>query len=498
MGLLVRSQFSAVAWIALSGLGHAQQAATDRFITQPNRLVPRVEQPAASVTQPVPVTHPQAQETNRRLTLEPPAAAPSLIQSPAHSASGEQLRWRSRSDFPASLKVTNSGPLELNNPNFMPAAPHTFVPADSLPRASSNTQFELAAAAPSAAAPVTVSPNPVEQPLSGEPEPAPRKILASLVSSQIMDSRPGTEAGTRAVAPVDGPPGWQAIGEKLSQQIDLCQQLLNRKAYYSAREEAETAMLYLVRVLDLMSNNYRSEPAWHAAGLAMQEAEDFSTMQRLTSDSDFLRRIILSHQTPVLKDVDATELAPLTAAQHYRQYAEFKMTEAAQGHPWAAEVIYALGRTYQAQADAATDETQHSLRWRAVTLYRGARHIAPANAVAANQLGYVLLQMDRPLDAREAVVTSLHATPSLAAYENLVEASRRLGDTSTAHWAASQAMALRAAQPQHSPIPAVVEVDPRTFAAISPYTIGPNPNPHTSATQPYRAANASTSPTPIR
>jgi tetratricopeptide (TPR) repeat protein len=300
------------------------------------------------------------------------------------------------------------------------------------------------------------------------------------------------------VEPVDGPPGWQAIGEKLSQQIDHCQQLLNRKAYYSAREEAETAMLYLVRVLDLMSNSYRSEPAWHAAGLAMQEAEDFSNMQRLTSDSDFLRRIILSHQTPVLKDVDATELAPLTAAQHYRQYAEFKMTEAAQGHPWAAEVIYALGRTYQAQADAVSDETQHNLRWKAVTLYRGARHIAPSNAVAANQLGYVLLQMDRPLDAREAVVTSLNATPSLAAYENLVEASRRLGDTSTANWATAQAMVIRAAQPQHSPIPAVVEVDPRTFAAVSPYTIGPNPNPHASATQPYRAANASTSPNPIR
>jgi hypothetical protein len=200
----------------------------------------------------------------------------------------------------------------------------------------------------------------------------------------------------------------------------------------------------------------------------------------------------LSHQTPVLKDVDATELAPLTAAQHYRQYAEFKMTEAAQGHPWAAEVIYALGRTYQAQADAVADETQHNLRWKAVTLYRGARHIAPSNAVAANQLGYVLLQMDRPLDAREAVVTSLNATPSLAAYENLVEASRRLGDTSTANWATAQAMVIRAAQPQHSPIPAVVEVDPRTFAAVSPYTIGPNPNP------PYRAANASTSPNPIR
>jgi hypothetical protein len=494
MALLVRSQFTAFTLIVLSGLGRAQQAPSDRFITQPNRLAPRVEQPETAAIQLVPLPQPVVQQTTQQPALAPPSSgSASLNQSPANGVGGGQLRWLARSAFPNSARVVTPGPVELNNPNFVPLAPPTSVTADSLPRASSSPPLELTATAP-----ITATPTLTEQPQNREAEPAPRKILASLVSSQIMDSRPGTEAGTRAVAPVDAPPGWQATGEKLSQQIDHCQQLLNRKAYYSAREEAETAMLHLVRVLDLMSNSYSSEPAWHAAGQAMQEAEDFSTMQRLTSDSDFLRRIILSHQTPVLKDVDATSLAPLTAAQHYRQYAELKMTDAAQGHPWAAEVIYALGRTYQAQADAAEDETQHTLRWKAVTLYRGARLIAPANAVAANQLGYVLLQMDRPLDAREAVVASLNTSPSLAAYENLVEASRRLGDAATAQWAASQALALRAAQPQPSPIPDVVEVDPRTFAAFSPYTIGPNPSPHAPATQPYRTADASTSPNHFR
>ena len=253
-------------------------------------------------------------------------------------------------------------------------------------------------------------------------------------------------------------------------------------------------MLYLVRVLDLRSNHYYSEPAWHAAAKAMSEAEDFSNAQRLTSDSDFLRRVILSHETPVLKDADANTLAPLAAAQHYRQYAQEKMVEAAQGHPWASEVLYALGRSYQSQADATQAGLQQNLRWRAITLYRSARDIAPGNATATNQLGFVLLQMDRPADAREALVDSLNAAPSLAAYENLVEASRRLGDTNTGNWAMQQALATQTVLASAGGAPQFIEVDPRTFAAMSPYSIGPSTQSSDSSAQPYRtAASNSTS-----
>ena len=177
----------------------------------------------------------------------------------------------------------------------------------------------------------------------------------------------------------------------------------------------------------------------------------------------------------MLKDADATTLAPLAAAQHYRQYAESKLVEAAEGHPWASEVLYALGRSYQSQSDASQGGLQQNLRWRAITLYRGARTIAPANATATNQLGFVLLQMDRPADAREALVASINSAPSLAAYENLVEASRRLGDANTGNWAMQQAMARSTASSAAPSAPEFVEVDPRTFAAMSPYSIGPNP-----------------------
>lgn len=540
---------AAVSGWALSGWQVAQLSAEDKFIKQPVRtplispaapsLSETTEAVAASAVLAPPggktgawISNPKSTRASvdlhtaslspsatgpaQSLDLAKPASGPlalsestqglnltdsSPVQPPAASATvapngPSQLRWLARSALPAPAANNTShanGPLEFINPNFTTATTEpkhidgsqpakVNMPTQQIHSLQTSTIPTLSTTESTWAAGKTETP-----PALQEQEPS-KKILASLVSSQIIAERPGNEARGRQISPIDAPPGWQAVGEEMGQRIANCEALLNRKAYYSAREEAESAMLTLVRVLDLISNRYDSEPAWFAASKAMQEAEDFSSAQRLTSDSDILRRIILSHETPVLKDADVTTLAPLAAAQHYRQFAETKLLEAAQGHPWAAEVVYALGRTYQAQADVVDDGSDQPLRWKAVTLYRAARAIAPYNAVATNQLGYVLLQMDRAADAREALVASLNTTPSLQAYENLVEASRRLGDQATGNWAMQQALVLKSTLAPETNVPAVIEVDPRTFAALSPYTIGPNPQPIESAQQPYRTA----------
>ncbi len=555
MELRFHRKQAAVAVLVISGWGNLQLSADENhFIQQPRRVAssPTKSAPAVTVSvssgQPVSLSAPPGRLTSPRmattvesvpdavvatspttLTIDervlsdaPPVHTPTITNQIQQSVPAEdqphssQLRWLARGAVPqAQQSSAASGILEISNPSYIPpqheiATSRVTVP-EFAPRDFSQREFSqrdaLTPATPTtheffttpfASTPSTVV-NEALRPTSPvvqtpvEPE-SPTKLLASLVSSQIIAQRPGSGDSGRSVAPVDAPPGWQAIGEQLSQRISSCEELLNRKAYFSAREEAEAAMLYLVRVLDLMSNGYTSEPAWHAACKAMQEAEDFSTAQRLTSDSGFLRRIILSHETPVLKDVDASTLAPLAAAQHYRQYAEHKLAESAQGHPWAAEVIYALGRTYQAQADVADDGSEQTLRWKAVTLYRGARTVAPYNSVATNQLGYVLLQMDRPVDAREALVASINSNPSLAAYENLVETSRRLGDAATGNWATQQSLVLRNSIPQQSETPPVVEVDPRTFAALSPYAIGPAAPRGEPVAQPYRTATFSSTP----
>jgi Tfp pilus assembly protein PilF len=170
-------------------------------------------------------------------------------------------------------------------------------------------------------------------------------------------------------------------------------------------------------------------------------------------------------------------LTPLAAAQHYRAYAEKCLTEASQGHPWFSELYYCIGRTLQAQGDSDKGSSD-ALMQQALTYYRSAHAIQPVNANNANQLGYVLLRMDRP---REAFVQLSEAVrlPNcpLEGWQNLVQASSRLGDQRTAQWAAQNYAALRAQGKESSaPTGTLVEVDPRQFAALSPYASGPRPS----------------------
>lgn len=539
MGICTKSKPIAAALLAFSGLGATSLSADGRFIVQPSLCKPAPEAvqplpeietgpvviaavplsteslsfeslaapvslaPANAACEPIvqPVLpHPELPAWRGHANLSPaPAAVGNRGQAVAHPPQGtasppqaasdsrQGLQWITRGARPGqTTEPQSTPPMEASRRSIAPVARLASPPIPTVPEREANQANETLSPPFSLTSSRATTPG-GDADMHGSAE-SQRAVLASLVSHQITSNRPAAGELGRPVHSIDSPPGWQAVGEELSQRLGKCEALINRRAYFSAREDAETAMLYLVRVLDLRANHYYSEPAWHAASKAMSEAEDFSNAQRLTSDSDFLRRVILSHETPVLKDADATALAPLAAAQHYRQYAEEKLAEAAQGHPWASEVLYALGRSYQSHADATQAGLQQNLRWRAITLYRAARAIAPGNATATNQLGFVLLQMDRPADAREALVASLNAAPSLAAYQNLVEASRRLGDTGTGNWAMQQALAAKNTLSMASSAPEFVEVDPRTFAAMSPYSIGPNPPAHDTAAPTHRTA----------
>lgn len=302
------------------------------------------------------------------------------------------------------------------------------------------------------------------------------KKLASMVSHRILSSAPRVaqqNVEKQTVKPIDSLPGWQSIGEKLGLRLASCETLLQRRAFLSAREEAEQAGMFLVHFLDGLQNRYHCEPAWAAALRALDESEDFQADVRMTTDGTLLQRIIESHETPVLKNADATQLAPLTAAQHYRLYAQASLEVATQNHPWASEILYAIGRTYQAQADAG-DGKRELHRLRAITFYRAAVKANPSNSLALNQLGFLLLQLDRARDAQAALIASVNTEVSRPALQNLIEASRRLGDQQTRNWA-HQTLATLGAPPQAQPTPAVVEVNPRAFAAMSPIGSGPKP-----------------------
>ncbi|MBX3423801.1 MAG: hypothetical protein KF752_19770 [Pirellulaceae bacterium] len=296
-----------------------------------------------------------------------------------------------------------------------------------------------------------------------------RVELASRVSRSEVGS---TNQSPQSVYPIAAASGWNAIGDQLTQHLQRCEQLARRGVFYSAREEANQALIALARHLDLIANQFSSEPTIALAQTALREANDFVRYSQNT-ESAVLKEIIDSHETLAVKQASTTNVAPLTLIQHYHQFAYARLVEAAQQHPWFSDIYYLLGRTYQAEADMAQDHRAASLRNLAVVYYRASVAISPSNTIAANQLGYVLLQMDRPIDAQAVLITAVDTKPDRFALANLAEASRRLGDRKVQDWALRTLAAMPISPHPQQALPALEMLDNRTFVAISPMNSGP-------------------------
>ncbi|MFO0942026.1 MAG: hypothetical protein U0930_14880 [Pirellulales bacterium] len=338
--------------------------------------------------------------------------------------------------------------------------------------------FSLAKAS-SSVAPVWLDANPANSPANNPYSPAVQNAarenqgndsraqklhLASKVSKQILADR--TEPTKQLSLNGTSITGPAAVEQQLTALMSRSEQLCRRGMFLSAREESFAAMIQLSRYLDSLSNNLNSEPCLRAARTAMREAEDFSELLPLSS----VQELAGSHETPVLKGVDLTRVPPASLAQLYYQHAESKLMEGSQQHPWFSDIFYSVGRTYQAEADSQAELGATHLRLQAVVFYRAATTIRPKNSLAANQLGFVLLQMDRPREAQLALVASVDTKLDLPALQNLAEASRRLGDQRMHQWAVNMIASLQrqSPSPNQPQAPQVLEVDNRTFGQTTP------------------------------
>ena len=306
---------------------------------------------------------------------------------------------------------------------------------------------------------------------SGSSEREERKQLASLVSHQIV----GQSASRQQIAidPMHAPAGWSSIREQLLGHVGRCETLLRKRAFFSAREEAERGISYLAQVLDGMENRYHCEPAWSAARLALEESEDFLSTGRTSTNPNFLRQLIDSHETPVLKTAADLQLAPATAAQRYRYYAECCLMEAAQSHSWASDLLYSVGRSYQAQSDYA-DGNKLLLRWRAISFYRAAVGIDKTNTLAACNLGFCLLQMGLDQEAHQVLVDASKVRPDADLLRNLVESSTRTRDEATRQTAMATLQTLPNAAGNQPPATVIQEIPDWQFRAISPRSASPS------------------------
>ncbi|MFM7926660.1 MAG: hypothetical protein ACKO9Q_03020, partial [Pirellula sp.] len=97
--------------------------------------------------------------------------------------------------------------------------------------------------------------------------------------------------------------------------------------------------------------------------------------------------------------------------------------QATLNHPWAADLLYALGKTYERELEFAPKQ-QEVLREQSLGSYQAAIRIAPSRGYIANQLGYNFLHIGSLDEAAKALQQAIDAGPTPYSWRNLAELYR--------------------------------------------------------------------------
>ncbi len=294
------------------------------------------------------------------------------------------------------------------------------------------------------------------------------RILADSQSTETLPGMPSDWIGLGAAS------GWQAIGQELSARLNACHQLLQRGAVLSARQEALLGVERLIASLDNRIGKRITEQYWQQAMTALSEQREFLESAGLPKLST--RELVGRHRTPLLKEQPVDDLPGGRAAAYYRAYAEEQLISAGAGHPWMADLLYALGRTYEHEArlEAEQRSAEPGLLV-ASSFYRASIGLAPNQSLAATQLGRLLMELDRMAEAEQVLVSGLQTGPSAAGWETLAEVYRRQGNHPGHYWAQDQ---LAKWPTGHSGAPTrhIHTVAPDQFARLSPPLGSPAPS----------------------
>ncbi len=174
-----------------------------------------------------------------------------------------------------------------------------------------------------------------------------RLKIGQKVSTHILaDSNAPSDPPPPAIEP---PNGWNAIKDQLQTHLRQCDEYLRRGATHTARQEALFGLRLLFRALDQRRNAWTSEPDLDQALTAFREEADFHASMRNPEMARSVASIVATHQTPVLKSTDLTNMAPEIAAQYYRYFAKDRLVEAAERHVWAADLFYSYGNAWRSK-----------------------------------------------------------------------------------------------------------------------------------------------------
>ena len=211
---------------------------------------------------------------------------------------------------------------------------------------------------------------------------------------------------------------WMDLYPELIERLDHCDRLLRTSSSYSAREEVRSGLTLITRRLDQL----------------------LKTDQNDSSRKPAIRRS-MPHESALQHALRALDEAAFESGQDIDEtlqtFADL-IPQACLQHPWTADLLYALGKTYERETQVDPSKSD-VLRLQAIACYQAAMRIAPNRPYISNQLGFNHLFNNSLDQAFGALQRSLDAQPTYYAWRNLAELYRRRGDHREALLADEQA-----------------------------------------------------------
>lgn len=202
---------------------------------------------------------------------------------------------------------------------------------------------------------------------------------------------------------------------------------LQRGATHSARRHATEALRLTVEMQDAATGNNEHARSLTTALDAIRESKDFCG-QYGSVDARALSRMVAVHETSVLKDADLDTMSGLQATEAYLRVAKEALVQSAGGSNDACDALVMLGVIEKRMGG---DNDPHASAV-AMTMHRAAIEISDTNPVAYRELGNTFMSQGLYPQAAWSFDRSVSLRPSRSAYQNLLDASRKLGDSDTA------------------------------------------------------------------
>ena len=242
--------------------------------------------------------------------------------------------------------------------------------------------------------------------------------LFQFLNDQWVPSRSaeGKESRSRIERAADA--AWQELRPELLSKLQACDSLLRKNSVHSARDEIRNGLTLLARKLDQLS------------GPAVDQSPRRSAIRRSMPHESALQHAFRELDECTYSSADQI-------AQPLETFSDL-LPQATLNHPWAADLLYALGKTYERELEFAP-KLQEVLRQQSLASYQAALRIAPSRGYIANQLGYNYLHLGSLEEAAKALQKAIDAGPTPYSWRNLAELYRRRGLVREAQLADEQA-----------------------------------------------------------